>query len=268
MRRIILRNCYTKAMTLLWPLYLMTCVQLTQAEPLVVLTEAFYPMSYIVEVDGETEIKGFATELVRAVLAEADVEYTLALVPWARAIHTINHQGDTLVFSMARTTDREEKYYWIGEVWPLRHYLYGLRKYKSKLPTSLEDAKEFRIGVHRGDVVYEYLLGKGFDNLKEVKDVEKNLFLLHRDRLDLVPFVDFALGITAIRKGYKVEDLVPMIDIRDIASVMSIALSKNTDPLLATKLVRAYKLIRETGRYDEIMAPLRKMIEGKSENDL
>jgi polar amino acid transport system substrate-binding protein len=269
--RVVNRARYTRAVISLCFIYLLSWSQLNKAEPLVVLTEAFYPMSYAY--DGQEEVRGYATELVRAILEEADIEYTLTLVPWARAMHTIDNRGGTLVYSMARTTAREEKYHWVGEIWPLRHYLYGLRKYKDRLPTSIEDALEkslegslegsahLRIGVHRGDVVYDYLVGKGFKNLIEVKDMEKNLFLLHRDRVDLVPFADFALGISAAQKGYKVEDLLPLIDIHDIASVLSIALSKKTDPEIVAKLKQAYRTIRKTGRYDEIMKPLRKIID-------
>ncbi|MFT7689100.1 MAG: polar amino acid transport system substrate-binding protein [Candidatus Azotimanducaceae bacterium] len=226
-----------------------------------VYTEQFYPMNYTDSGGDFGEVKGFATELIRAVLDDAGYDYEIKMVPWARALQTIKSRKNVIVYSMGRTVEREDDFYWIGKIWSMKQHLYGLRSKMDSLPRTLEDAREFRIGVHREDVVHSYLKGKGFTRLIPNKNVDRNIFLLNRERVDLIPFVDFAVGLSLQRKGYPLNNLVPVIHLPEVSAVMAIALSKSTEEKVARRLKNSYENIKSQGQYDKIMQPLKGMIE-------
>ena len=156
--------------------FLATPSPLYAAEKISVFTERFYPLSYKSNEADNSKVVGFATNLVLAVLAQSGYEYELSLVPWARAIQSIDNNANVMVYSMARTVNRESQYHWIGEIWPIKQYLYGLRSKKNTLPDTLNKAQHARIGVVRGSVVHSYLARQDFDQLMEVNNSKRNLF--------------------------------------------------------------------------------------------
>ena len=85
-------------------------------EKILILTEQFYPMNYTENGQDDDKILGFGTVLVIAVLEESKLEYEINIVPWARAIHTINKNKNVLVYSLSRSPERQDQYRWIGDI--------------------------------------------------------------------------------------------------------------------------------------------------------
>ena len=100
----------------------------------------------------------------------------------------------------------------------------------------------------------------GFDQIMEVNDSKRNLFLLHRDRIDLVPFVDFSVGASVHRSGYDLKNLVPMIEIPELSLVLWITVSKSTSPEIVQRIANAYAKVKASGKYTEIMEPLEQLV--------
>jgi len=94
-------------------------------EPLTIYTELSFSDSDIEERDGQTVVAGYATELVRAVAAEAGFEADIQLVPWPRLLKLVQNQANTLAYGMARNSSREDRYHWIGQTRPMTFKLWG-----------------------------------------------------------------------------------------------------------------------------------------------
>jgi len=231
------------------------------AGKITIYAEQLYPLSYTQIGSSEGYVLGYATEFIRVLMDESGVAYDLLMVPWARALQTIDNQENVLIYSMARTPAREEDYLWLGELWPMRNFLYGLRSKQANLPTNLDEARSYRVGVTRGDVVHTYLKSKKFSRIVEVANLKKNFSLLKRDRIDLISFPDFALGHSATARGFDLRDLVVMLEMEEMSLVLSIAVSKTTDPELVRRLRLAYQSLRADGSYAQIMRPLRQLTE-------
>jgi len=229
-------------------------------EPLLILTEQHYPMSYTANGEDDEKILGFATELIVAVMEESGLSYELNMVPWARAMNSINKSSNVLVYSMSRSTAREENYHWIGEIWPAKIFLYGHRDRLGQLPLSRESIKKLWIGTPRGSVTREYLQDNGFENIVAVKTMADYIRLLDRDRIDLFPFMDFSVNMTARRQNFDPEKLVSVMELTDIPVYLSLAASKTMEKRTVKRLQEAFAKVKDSGRYNEIMAPLQEMI--------
>lgn len=232
-------------------------------ERIYVFTKQDYPLNYTESGEDEGPIVGVATELVIAVLEEAGLEYEIKIGPWVRAMQAIGSGENVLVYSMARSPARENRYHWIGEIYPLDYYLYGLKVNIDRLPRSLDEATDFRIGVTRGYTMQKFLFEKQFDRLSITRSSSVTLKMLKRGRVDLIPMSRLSAGIIGSRHGIDPADLIGVIRLVDIATSTYIALSKNTKPETVSRLQVAYARIRTSGKYDEIMASLVSLTEDK-----
>ena len=210
-----------------------------------ILAEQGFPFSYTESGSDEGKVIGYGAEFVKSVLEEAQLEYTLNIVPWKRAMNSIERLPNVMVIPMARTSFREKKYHWVGEVVPVNLYLYSKKQNASRLPRNLEDAKLARIGVTRGDVAENYLLSKGFTNLTQVKKISRTLLLLDRGRISFFPFNILNFKEFALRNGRDPDNYVPLIHLKDISLSLNMALSLNTSPEIVVKLKEAYQRVKE-----------------------
>ena len=76
------------------------------------LTEDAPPMSFM----REGEPSGFSVEVVRALLARTGDSGQIELMPWTRALHLAQQEEDVALFSTVRTTERENRFQWVGPI--------------------------------------------------------------------------------------------------------------------------------------------------------
>ncbi len=223
-------------------------------EFLQVYTELNMPNNYLEYEEGP--VVGYVTELVREVLNETGIDYSIEIVPWIRAVQAIDSSPNVIVYSMARTVEREDKYHWIGKTLPLEFYLYGLKDRMESLPKTLEEAINSPIGVIRADVVALYLESQQFENLVYVRDPSLNLSMIERNRIDLFPYARREIGLFARRNGFNEDRLIGMFKLDYISNDLFLVASKDTSDSILQKLRLAYQSVIDSGEHDEIMNPL------------
>ena len=144
-------------------LLLLVCMASTQAwaQKLVLMTEEYPPFN-MSAADGK--LIGISTDIVRAVMREAKVDYSMSVSPWMRAMTMARtHQGHC-VFSMSRLADRETDYRWVGPIAFNDWFLFAKTPAPSApRPASLDELKGARIGSYLGDGGVDYLKRRGFD---------------------------------------------------------------------------------------------------------
>lgn len=204
--------------------------------------------------DEETRIiDSESTQLITALLDHAGLEYEFNLSPWTRIIQLLESRPNVLAYPVARLPDREELYYWIGMMRPIKLSLYGLAKNQHHLPTTLDEARSFQIGVLRDDAIDRYLISQGFENLVRFSNLENSLDMLQRERFDLFPFE--AVGIQRIlqQNNLSPDLVVPMVPLEAISTESHFVLSLVSDEQLKARLSRAYREMVENGTYEAIM---------------
>ena len=147
------------------------------AAPLRLVTELLPPFSY--EEGGV--VKGVATDVVRAAMAEAGVPYSLELLPWRRALDTALHEKDVLIYSVARTPSREGQLVWVVRICDRQLALYCLKERRDLLGHPLSELPGATFAVVQGDASVELLHSLGVDdrNLHFVRDAAAPLASRH-----------------------------------------------------------------------------------------
>jgi polar amino acid transport system substrate-binding protein len=129
------------------------------ADPLVLLTEEYPPFNMS---SAKGEMTGISTEVVRALMHDARLEYSITVSPWMRAVTQARTLPNHCVFSMSRLADREKDFTWVGPLAFNDWFLFA-KSPPARVLHSLADAKGARIGSYFGDGGVAYLQKRGFE---------------------------------------------------------------------------------------------------------
>lgn len=133
-------------------------------------------------------VLGPASEVVAATMQRAGfTDYRAGIYPWARAYDMALQEPNVLIFMIARTPQREDRFKWAGEFMRIEYHLYKLRTDTEVVVRTLQDAKAYSVGVMRDDVRQQYLQSQGFTRLVvSAQNGDNFRKLLHR-QVQLVP---------------------------------------------------------------------------------
>nr|WP_295778302.1 transporter substrate-binding domain-containing protein [Rhodoferax sp.] len=176
---------------------------------------------------------GFAADVVREIQRRIDNKDEIQLVPWARGLNRLNSNPNTLLFSMARTAERDNLYQWIGPIFDNSYALY-VKADSPLLISNLEDAKKVAsIGVYRGDVRDQVLTALGFANLDRSNSNLSNVKKLMAGRISLFAGSPTNLQALAEEAGYRTTDFKLVFVF--MHKQLYVAASQGTDPALVAR---------------------------------
>ena len=197
----------------------------TLAKPLNINTEEYAPLSYT----EAGQIKGIATEQVELIMELAGVEYQMTVLPWTRAYNTAITNDNTCVFTTSNTPKRTNLFKWVEPLFLDTSILVKEQGNPIYLST-LEEAKQYRIGVQSQDVGGVYLADKGFTQLDEAKDVNQSILKLKAKRVDMVAMAE-ARFLSMQYEGRPVEKVIDIFSIK-----MGLACNKSVHDNIIKKL--------------------------------
>lgn len=204
------------------------------------------------------KLTGFTIEIVQEIQKRVGNKDRIQVVPWARGLDKINNNPNTLLFSMARTPEREDAYKWIG---PIMSNIYGLyAKADSNLRIhSIEEAKQLSlIGVYRNDIRDQTLTRLGFTNLDRASS---NISSFKKLMMGRIPaYTDSKLGVEslAIASGYQASDVKLIFEL--FKSELYIAASKNTDKHIVEQWNQALEQMKQDKTFMKIEQKYRRQI--------
>lgn len=218
------------------------------------LTENLPPLNY--EQDGK--VVGFSSELLDLMAKDADVEVTKQVLPWPRAYDMVGRQPNTLIYSLARTPEREALFHWVGPISSRRIVLYRLSDRSDISLKSLDEARAYRIGVVRESASAKGLIKLGFPIIGPQDEMgpglelgvqdESNMKKFMARRFDLLVSLDWAAAYNAKNIGLSPDDLQPAWVLDESLSYWY-GLNRATDPDVAKRLNAALQKIKSDGRY-------------------
>ncbi|MCQ4289227.1 transporter substrate-binding domain-containing protein [Pseudomonas stutzeri] len=220
---------------------------------IIVVTEELPP--YNMTVDGK--LTGMATEVVQAVLDEVGEQAHIQSMPWARAYDIALNSENVLIYSIARTPQREALFKWVGVIAPTRWHLFSLPGKQFHLK-NLDDARRYQIATVKQDVGEEYLLDRGFvigQNLQSSNKYEHNYKKLKAGRVDLWISNDLnAHYLVRQASGNPDETAVAQLELDDLggADGLCMAFSQSTSDEVVERFREALAKVRADGRYDAI----------------
>lgn len=201
------------------------------------------------------EVVGALVDIAKATLNEASLSGKFELMPMARAYHQLETHPDIIMMSLLKNQQRSELFNWIGAVYFADAYLVTLKPFAGQA-TTLEQAKNYRVGTINGYSSAQYLINKGFtddENLVLVSHYSQLWQMLFKRRLDFVLSNTLTLENELKSVGFDVNDINKHIHLTQYPSLLYFAANKKISHETSNKLKQALTNIKENGQYLAIL---------------
>ncbi|WP_100643663.1 substrate-binding periplasmic protein [Alteromonas facilis] len=101
--------------------------------------------------DERGQLTGYAVELVKNILIEAGLHTEILSAPWQRILVESEMKSDVLVFSLARTAEREELFHWLTPITQNAYSVFSLSEPQEPVNALSDLPAKSRIAVLKGD---------------------------------------------------------------------------------------------------------------------
>ena len=220
-----------------------------------VLTEEWPPFNFKTP-EGAS---GLAADLARLLLDDAGLATQAEFMPWNRVYQIAQHTPNVLIFTLARTPERESQFEWVLKVSDRAMSLYRLKSRPEVKVPDLESAKQYRVGTGpKSDTSTQFLLRSGFIPGRNLEPVQteaadrSNLRKLVAGRIDLMVSHPLTIEFTADRIGIDSRQLERALTLPEKDAGYWIALSKQSDPVLLARLRAAAVRLEKDGGLEKI----------------
>lgn len=162
----------------------------------------------------------------------------IKVMPWPRAYDAVQNQPGTILFSMARTEEREQMFQWVGPIYKAKIGLIGAKSKNIKINSSADFSK-YRIGTIREGAPEQLLIKAGGDVTKFNRDTRADLQVkkLNAGRIDLFSFNLPTAQYLMKTQGLNPADYDSVYDLK--VPELHIAFHKDTDSAFVAKVQKA-----------------------------
>ena len=203
------------------------------------------PPNQMVGSDGQ--LTGMTLEIATEIKKRTGNQDPIQLVPWARGYDAAQKNPNVVLFSVTRTAERNQLFYWIGPVLESSYGFYAKADSGIKLK-SLEEARKLkRIGVYLSDVRDTFLTDAGFQNLDRTANNIQNFKKLMAGRLDVYASASLAIENEARAAGYKGTDVKLVFTFMRVQ--LYIVMSKGTPDSLVKAWSSAFASMQKDGSF-------------------
>lgn len=190
------------------------------------------------------EVVGEGTQFIRDIFAQAKLKPNIQMYPWARAYKVAKELKNTFIYSLARTAEREDLFYWIGPVGRFELGFISLSSRNDIEINSTEEAKRYKIAMQRNDFSTQTLTKLGFEVVL-TSDIQKSYSLLLAKKVELI--VDDPLYMQQMSDYLKLEPghLKFVYKIDELTIDAYLAANKKTDIQLIEALQAAFLEVKK-----------------------
>ncbi len=136
-------------------------MQLPSNRPIVVGGDRDYPPYEFLDKHGKPV--GYNVDLVRAVARELDLNIEIRLGRWRERIRALAEGRIDLIQGMFYSSQRDKKFDF-SPPHTVSHYVAVARKGEKPAPESIDELRQMRIVVQKGDILHDFVLKNGFEN--------------------------------------------------------------------------------------------------------
>jgi len=213
-----------------------------------IVTEEYPPHNYM----ENGKVVGLSTEIIERVCKELKMNYTIEIVPWARAVAIAKSEPNAIIYTICRLPDRETQYKWVRPVTVFKFYFFSLKDRHLDI-NDLDTAKKMSIGTYRKDATETFLLTKGFElnkNLFSAADTVDMVQTLYNRRVDAIPIDDFSMAINTKKIGAPPNSFVKNMFLFQVDAYF--AFSNQTSDATVKKFQQAFDKLQKKGDFDKI----------------
>lgn len=219
-----------------------------------IITEQYQPYNFIDPEDSAQKVQGIAVDLFLDMLAKAGSTQTrddIDLQTWGHGYWSLSELKGTVLFSTARTKEREDLFKWVCPISELKTEIIALKSANIKI-NDKSDLVKYRIGTVRYEVGEQLVVAAGvpLDDLIRTTQYENNLEKIVDSRLDL--HVGSMVSVSAICNMTSCDaSLFEPVYTLDV-SQLCYAFHKDTDVTVIDSLQAALNELLTAGRLDEL----------------
>lgn len=221
------------------------------ASDVTLYTEQFPP--YNMTTDGKAfahkaeDISGLCTDIVKQVLRHVPHDVKIKLRNWSYGMSKTKQKPNTGLFCTAKTQERSPLFSWVGPLTEIRWTLFARPDSSIKLD-SLEQAKQYKIGGYKDDVMTTYLQEKGFE-VSALANDRVNPKRLMLNQIDLW-VADELSGPYVASDSADIDGLKNVLIFK--TSPLYIAFNPKTDPKIIQSFQAAYEKVKQSGQLEVI----------------
>ncbi|WP_420414635.1 substrate-binding periplasmic protein [Roseibium sp.] len=193
--------------------------------------------------------QGIAVEIMQLVAEEAGLELDIRFAPWKRAQILAENTPGSLLFSLAYSRKRSEKFAYIAPLLYTESAFVTLDKRIDSFETAVEEGKT--IGVHLGSYRAKILKRNGLTNLTEIASAEQMSDMLHAGRIDAWYTMSMRASYMAKKRGRDPHQLIigaPMSH-----GVQWLAANRDIHPVLKGRISEAVSKVWRDPRFWQIV---------------
>ena len=199
-------------------------------------------------------IGGLATDLVREILNQAQLQANFQIYPWARSYKLALNNANTLIYSIGKTPERDQGFIWLLPVAKFELGFVKLAHRDDIMINSISDAKRYIVAAQRDDLATEYLELNGFDNQSHLiitTDISHSWKLLLSGKVDLIIDAKNALLGSAAKLSLPAQHIEYIYSIEELTTIGFLAANKQTDPAIISRLQQASEKVRSSALYQQ-----------------
>ncbi|MDN3380969.1 MULTISPECIES: transporter substrate-binding domain-containing protein [unclassified Pseudoalteromonas] len=198
-------------------------------------------------------VTGYSTDIVKLILNKASINAAIEIYPWARAYKMARTHPNTLIYSLARTVNREPLFHWIGPVAKFKLGFVKLTKRHDIVINNLSQARQYNVAVQRNDLAYNVLTKYGF-SVVLTSDIQKSYHLLLAKKVDLIIDDENYLSVMSEQLAIDTDKISFVYAIDELAVAGYLAANINMDSAMVNKLKSAFEEVKITAQYHALLS--------------
>jgi polar amino acid transport system substrate-binding protein len=197
---------------------------------------------------------GPANELVELSLQRAGLsDYRISIYPWARSYDLALKEPNVLIYLIARTPPREALFKWAGEFIRIQYHFYKLKDRQDISVRTLDDARNYSVGVMRDDVRHQYLQAKGFTKLVVSGENLDNFRKLLSRQVQLLPLPDRDAAQLCEDTKFDCSGLERVYTLDEMSTSLYMAYSRTTPDEVVARTKTAFDKLKAEGVVKRVM---------------
>lgn len=217
-----------------------------------IFTAQYKPYNFI---DTKGETSGYSVEIISGFtqsLKEQNITAELQFLPWARTYSKAITTKNALIFSIARTQEREDKFHWIGRLLPMPIYLFKHRNRTDIKVNDVENSKRWSVAGIFGGAPTICVEKMGYQVIHSGNQRAYQFEMLEKGRVDLISLDLPSFGEMAIFAGFSQEEFEPVLLLEECSYDLYLALSKNSEEQVVEAVQLAWQEIESSGFVNQV----------------
>ncbi len=222
-------------------------VNITHAGEFTFLSHVIRPFTY----EENREIKGFAVDIVKEMMALMKHSQEIKIYPFKRALQTVQRTSGHALFIVARRPERVDTLKWVGPLISSGVYFYKMKDSPIQIGNLQDVEKVAAIGVGLGNADHAFLLANGFTNISPVPNQLQSVRMLSKGRVDVVPISELVMPEMAKQAGID-SNRIERTGVKLYDSVLFLVFSKETPDATVAHWQHALDRLKDSGKYQQI----------------